>query len=75
MLMNYLFRLHIKLQRRIRYKLMLTVDQDAVRVNLDFPMCIILIAKLHTYHHSDQARHVRNEVSALPDTRDKIARV
>ena len=24
---------------------------------------------------SDQARHVRNEVSALPDTRDKLARV
>ena len=24
---------------------------------------------------SDQARHVRNDVSALPDTRDKLSRV
>ncbi len=26
-------------------------------------------------NNTDQARHVRNEVSALPDTRDKLARV
>ncbi len=25
--------------------------------------------------YTDQARHVRKEVSALPDTRDKLARV
>ncbi len=28
----------------------------------------------HQFYLPDQARHVRNEVSALPDTRDKLSR-
>ena len=32
-------------------------------------------APIFYYPDSDQARHVRNKVYALPDTRDKLARV
>ncbi len=38
---------------------------------------VITTADLGKSHkaYTDQTRHVRNEVSALPDTRDKLARV